>query len=86
MDRVGDEDAAEIGQGFDARGDVDTVAIEVVALDDHIAEIDADAQFDMAIRPRHQRCGRASPAAPRLRSAPHRRRWQTPPERRRRWS
>ena len=28
----------------------DAVAIEVVALDDHIAEIDPDAQFDAALR------------------------------------
>src|SRR5689334_19526807 len=31
-------------------GDVDAVAIEVVALDDHVAEIDADAQFDAVVR------------------------------------
>ena len=31
-----------IGQGFDPRRDVDAVAIEVDALDDHVAEIDAD--------------------------------------------
>jgi hypothetical protein len=46
VDRIGDEHPAGIGQGFDPGGDVDAVAIEVVALDDHIAEIDADAQFD----------------------------------------
>jgi hypothetical protein len=33
-----------------ANKDIETVAIEVVALDDHIAEIDADAQFDAAVR------------------------------------
>jgi hypothetical protein len=43
MDRIGDEHPAGIGQGFDPCSDVDAVAIEVVALDDHIAEIDADA-------------------------------------------
>jgi hypothetical protein len=31
-------------------GDVDAVAIEIVFLDDHIAEIDADAQFDAIVR------------------------------------
>ena len=31
MDRVGDEHPAGIGQGFDPCGDVDTVAIEIVA-------------------------------------------------------
>ena len=50
MNRIGDEHAAGIGQGFDPCRDIDAVAIEIVALDDHIAEIDADAQFDPAIR------------------------------------
>jgi hypothetical protein len=50
VNRIGDEHPAGIGQGFDPRGDVDAVAIEVVALDDHIAEIDADAQFDPVVR------------------------------------
>jgi hypothetical protein len=39
-----------IGQGFDPCGDVNAVAIEVVAFDDHVAEIDADAQLDPAGR------------------------------------
>src|SRR6516225_3446689 len=39
-----------IGQGLDPCGDVDAVAIEFVALDDHVAEIDADAQLDAAVR------------------------------------
>jgi hypothetical protein len=51
MNRIGDEHPAGIGQGFDPRRDVDAVAIEVVALDDHIAEIDADAQLDAVVRP-----------------------------------
>ena len=50
VDCIGDEHPAGIGQGLDAGGDVDPVAIEVVALDDHVAEIDADAQFDAALR------------------------------------
>jgi hypothetical protein len=49
--RIGDEHPAGVGQGLDACGDIDAVAIEVVALDDHVAEIDADAQFDAAVRP-----------------------------------
>jgi len=52
VDRIGDEHPAGIGQGFDASGDVDAVAIEVVALDDHVAEIDADAQLDAAVHNR----------------------------------
>ena len=50
MDRIGDEHPARIGQGFDPGRDVDAVAIEVVALDDHVAEIDADAQLNAAFR------------------------------------
>jgi hypothetical protein len=36
--------SAGIGQGFDPRRDVDGVAIEVVVLDDHVAEVDATAE------------------------------------------
>jgi hypothetical protein len=50
VNRIGDEHPAGIGQGFDPCRDVDAVAIEVVALDDHVAEIDADAQFDAVVR------------------------------------
>ena len=50
VDRIGHEHPADIGQGFDPCRNVDAVAIEVVALDDHIAEIDADAQFDALVR------------------------------------
>ena len=31
---------------FEPRGDVDAVAEDVVAVDDHVAEIDADAELD----------------------------------------
>ena len=48
--RRGDADAAGLGQGLEARGDVDAVAEDVVALDDHVAEIDADAELDPARR------------------------------------
>jgi hypothetical protein len=51
IDRVGDEYPTGLGQGFDPRGDVDAVAVEVVALDDHIPEIDADAQLDAVVGP-----------------------------------
>jgi hypothetical protein len=85
MDRIGDEHPAGIGQSLDARGDIDPVAIEIVTLDDHIAEIDADAQFDAAVHPDTD-----VPLGRRLlhrdRSAPHRRRSQIPPAGRRRWS
>jgi hypothetical protein len=50
VDRIGDEHPAGIGEGFDPRGDVDAVAIEVVTLDDDVAEIYADAQLDAIVR------------------------------------
>jgi hypothetical protein len=50
VDRIGDKYPTGIGQGFDPCGDVNAVAIEVVAFDDHVAEIDADAQLDPAGR------------------------------------
>src|SRR6266851_4075906 len=50
INRIGDEHPAGISQAFDPRGNVDAVAIEVVALDDHVTEIDADAQLDAAVR------------------------------------
>ena len=50
MYRVGDEYSAGIGERFDPCRDVDAVAIKIVALDDHVAEVDADAQFDVVVR------------------------------------
>jgi hypothetical protein len=50
VNRIGDEHPAGIGQGLDPCGDVDAVTIEVVALDDHVAEIDADTQLDAVVR------------------------------------
>src|SRR5207245_3395880 len=44
-------EATGLGDAFDPRRDIDAVAIEVVALDDHVAEIDADAQFDAVVCP-----------------------------------
>jgi hypothetical protein len=41
--RAGDRDAAGIGELLQSVGDVDAVAMDVVALDDHVAEIDAHA-------------------------------------------
>ena len=45
----GYEDAARFRDGFQARRDVDAIAIEITALDHHVAEIDADAQDDVAV-------------------------------------
>src|SRR5437764_12090569 len=43
---LADADPARFGQGFQARGDIDAVAIDVVRVDDDVAEIDADAELD----------------------------------------
>ena len=47
--RARDEDAARIGERLEPRGDVDAVAVDVVALDDHVAQVDADAELDAAV-------------------------------------
>ena len=43
------------GNALHPRRDIHAIAIDVVAFDDHVAEIDADAKFDAAIL-RHWRC------------------------------
>ena len=45
MDAPRDADPAGLGGRLDARGDVDAVAEQIPALDDHVAEIDADAEL-----------------------------------------
>jgi hypothetical protein len=50
MNGIGDEHPAGICQGFDPCRDVDAVAIEIVAVNDHVAEIDADAQLNAVVR------------------------------------
>ena len=47
--RARDQDAAGLAQLLQARGDVDPVAHEVVALDHHVAEVDADAEHDAPV-------------------------------------
>src|ERR1700719_4712310 len=42
--RARDADAARLRDAFEARSDVDAVAKNVVALDKHVTEIDADAE------------------------------------------
>jgi hypothetical protein len=43
-------DPAGLGQGFEAGGDVDAVAVDVVVVADNVANIYADAKFDALIR------------------------------------
>ena len=58
---VGNEDAARLGEGFEPRRDVDPVAKDVAVLDDDVAEIDADAEFD-AFGGRHRDVALGHPA------------------------
>ena len=43
---AGDADTAWLGQAFQPGGDVDPVAVDVLALDDHVADVDADPEPD----------------------------------------
>jgi hypothetical protein len=52
VDRPGDADPAGLGQRFEARCDIDPVAKNVVAIGDHVAEIDTNAKPD-ALLVRH---------------------------------
>ena len=47
---AGDHDAARLGQLLEPGGDVYAVAVDVaVALDDHVAQVDADAEADAPV-------------------------------------
>jgi hypothetical protein len=46
VDDRGDADSAGLGEGFQSRGDVDTITVDVVVFNDDISEIDADSQHD----------------------------------------
>ena len=50
MDDVRDADAAGRGQPLEPRRDVDAIAVDVVAVDDHVAEVDADPELDAELR------------------------------------
>ncbi len=43
---AGNTYAARLGQSLETRGDVHPVTIDIVTLDDHVAQVDADAQVD----------------------------------------
>ena len=45
----GNADPAWLGERFETRGDIDAVAENVVAFDDHVAKVDADAKLDASI-------------------------------------
>jgi hypothetical protein len=43
---LADADPAGLGKGFEPRGDIDAIAVDVARFDDDVAEIDADAELD----------------------------------------
>jgi hypothetical protein len=48
-DGTRDADTARVGEAFEARGDIDAVAVDLLAVDHHVAEVDADAEFHPAL-------------------------------------
>ena len=52
VDNRGDADPARLGERFEACGNIDAIAVDVVAFDDHVAEIDADPQHDGSVAQR----------------------------------
>jgi hypothetical protein len=58
-DTAGEAYTPRLGQGLQSGGDVDAVAVDVVAVDDDITEVDADAESDppvyrvLAVAPGH---------------------------------
>ena len=46
---VGNADAAGLGDAFQPGGDVDAVAENIVVIDDDVADVDADAEFDARV-------------------------------------
>ena len=81
-----DADSAGLGQRFEARRDIDAIAEDVVAVDDDVADIDADPKIETLVGGNALRCARPCRAAHRRRSAPRRRRSETPAAGRRRSS
>ena len=46
MGVVGDADAARLSNSFQPRRDVDAVAKDIIFIDDDVADVNADAEFD----------------------------------------
>src|SRR6266851_2032323 len=49
IDSTGDADATGVGETLEAGGDVDPVAVDLLAIHHHIAEVHADAKFHAAV-------------------------------------
>src|SRR5204863_1887602 len=50
VDGLGETDATRVGQGLEPRGDVHAVPVDLVVLDDHIAEVDPYASVHALVR------------------------------------
>ncbi len=61
LHRAGNGDAAWMRQRLYARRDIDAVTVDVVTVDDDVADIDADAELDAVSQ--CGRCGSASAMA-----------------------
>jgi len=48
----GNADTAALGDSFETGRDVDAVSVEIIALDDHVAEMHADAKCHLAVAAR----------------------------------
>ena len=49
VDSAGYADAARLGQALQPRRQIDAIALNVIAVDHHIAEVDAEAEHDSAV-------------------------------------
>ena len=47
---MGDANRAGLGESLEAGGDVDAIAEDVAAIDDHVAEIDTDPELETPVR------------------------------------
>src|SRR5579859_863090 len=52
MNRARNRDPARLANGFETRGDIDAVAKNIAAIDDDVADIDADPQCQSGLRSR----------------------------------
>ena len=46
---IGNADAARLGNPFKPRCNVDTIAEDIIVIDDDVADMDADAKVDLLI-------------------------------------
>jgi hypothetical protein len=50
VNSVGDANGAWPGKSLEAGGDVDAITEDLAAVDDHVAEIDTDPEFETPVR------------------------------------